>query len=448
MVGCARFARQAPPETNVKANQASAVAALEILNAAAETYESGFGTGYPPSLAVLGRSADGAVTADRAGLIDPILASGKKSGYTFTYRPGPVVNGCVEAYTVTARPVAYGKTGVWSFFTDQNGMIRQTEYDRDPTGNDQAVLGYGDQAGGTPASEAEAVRALRTINMAALTYASTYAVGFPPSLVVMGEGEGPASQEHAGLLAKDVANGTKSGYIFTYRPSPASGGGIWAYRVVARPKRYSETGTRSFSTDQTGVIRQTEEDREPIANDLAVGRRMMPGDLISEAIRDTGRAMGMTARGQQFTPKGEELIRQLATPPTDIRAGCGMTYNQERAVSTLRTVYTSVATYATMFNAGFPNSLAALGPSADDKTTPDRAGLVDSILASGKKSGYTFAYQPAPAVRGRVEAYTVVARPTQYGKTGVWSYFTDQTGTIRRTEYNREPTPHDPPVSP
>ena len=71
------------------ANQASAVGSLRTLSTANVTFSSTWGDGFAPSLAVLGGTA-GTTTAtcSAALLVDPVLAAGKKSGYTFTYTAG------------------------------------------------------------------------------------------------------------------------------------------------------------------------------------------------------------------------------------------------------------------------------------------------------------------------------------------------------------------------
>ena len=55
--------------------------------------------------------------------IDDTLASGRKSGYTFTYTPGEKVNGAIRSYTITAVPDQVGTTGQRRFFSDETGEI-------------------------------------------------------------------------------------------------------------------------------------------------------------------------------------------------------------------------------------------------------------------------------------------------------------------------------------
>jgi hypothetical protein len=56
--------------------------------------------------------------------IDPVIASGEKSGYRFTYVPKREGNGRIEAYEVFADPVSEGRTGTRHFFVDQSGIFR------------------------------------------------------------------------------------------------------------------------------------------------------------------------------------------------------------------------------------------------------------------------------------------------------------------------------------
>ncbi len=69
------------------------------------------------------------------------------------------------------------------------------------------------------------------------------------------------------------------------------------------------------------------------------------------------------------------------------------------------------------------------------------------MLASGAKRGYSFAYMPGPPDKaGHIETYTVVARPMQFGTSGISSFFSDQSGIIRKTDDDRPATAKDPPL--
>lgn len=108
----------------VAANEASAVGSLRTINTSAIAYNITYG-GFPPTLLALGGPASGTATFTSAELIDAVLASGTKSGYTFTYTTGSTdASGNVLQYTVTAAPVSVGLSGQRRFFTDQSGVIR------------------------------------------------------------------------------------------------------------------------------------------------------------------------------------------------------------------------------------------------------------------------------------------------------------------------------------
>jgi len=55
--------------------------------------------------------------------VDEDLATGTKSGYVYVIIVDNAGAGD-EAFTCTARPVTYGRTGVRSFFLDESGVIR------------------------------------------------------------------------------------------------------------------------------------------------------------------------------------------------------------------------------------------------------------------------------------------------------------------------------------
>ena len=120
------------------ANEASAVGSVRTLTTSNVTYNSTWGNGFAPSLAVLGGVAGGAATCDVALLIDNTLAStGQKSGYSVSYFVGSpnlaAAPGCANpggnTFAFTALPVNPGTTGQSSFCAAEDGVVR-----RDPLG--------------------------------------------------------------------------------------------------------------------------------------------------------------------------------------------------------------------------------------------------------------------------------------------------------------------------
>jgi len=109
--------------SRMAANEASAVGSLRTINTSAVTYSSTYpANGYPATLAALGTS--GAATSASADLVDSVLSSGTKSGYTFVFTPA--AGGALPStgYNVTGIPVTVGTSGQRGFYTDQSGVIR------------------------------------------------------------------------------------------------------------------------------------------------------------------------------------------------------------------------------------------------------------------------------------------------------------------------------------
>jgi hypothetical protein len=113
-------------QARMAANQASAVASLRSINRCEVAYSSTYNKGFSPSLRALGPPGGGNTSADAAGLTDEVLAGGRKSGYVFTYEPGPVdAEGRVTGYAVRADPVKPGNTGRYHYFSDETTVIRE-----------------------------------------------------------------------------------------------------------------------------------------------------------------------------------------------------------------------------------------------------------------------------------------------------------------------------------
>jgi type IV pilus assembly protein PilA len=105
------------------------------------------------------------------------------------------------------------------------------------------------------ANESSAAGSLRTINTAEVSYATTYpTVGFA-QLSSLGPSGNPCAPSSANGCFIDVflatsasASPGKDGYIFTVTPSTTT------YTSLADPAALNQTGTRSFCSDQSGVI--------------------------------------------------------------------------------------------------------------------------------------------------------------------------------------------------
>jgi hypothetical protein len=127
----------------------------------------------------------------------------------------------------------------------------------------------------SPPSEADqenAVGSLRSINTAEVFYYKQYKKGFSPTLVSLGvppDGTKPSASA-AGLLDNSLTSGKKNNYVFTYEAGrPAATGMISTYTVSARPAKW-QPGVQSFFTDQTAIIRGTNENRAATAGEPAL----------------------------------------------------------------------------------------------------------------------------------------------------------------------------------
>ena len=108
-----------------------------------------------------------------------------------------------------------------------------------------------------------------------------------------------------------------------------------------------------------------------------------------------------------------------------------MRANESGAVANLRTITTGQVVYSTTYGVGFSPDLPTLG---GNPVTPSAssAGLIDSVLSAGVKSGYIYTYTAGSQdANNNWQSFTVTADPITPGTTGDRHFFTDQTNVIR-----------------
>src|ERR1700680_161133 len=99
--------------SKMAANEASAVGSMRTMNTAAVTYSTTYGS-YPKGLTNLGPATP--ATSPSADLVDSVLASGTKSGYSFTWSAGTTdASGNYLNYAINAQPSTPGTTGTRYF---------------------------------------------------------------------------------------------------------------------------------------------------------------------------------------------------------------------------------------------------------------------------------------------------------------------------------------------
>ena len=103
--------------------------------------------------------------------------------------------------------------------------------------------------------------------------------------------------------------------------------------------------------------------------------------------------------------------------------------NEASAVGSIRTINTAEVTFASTYpDVGFTGTLANLSGTGTSATSTG-ALLIDSVLAGGTKSGYTFVLGGTSGTP--VVTYNVTAEPVNRGQTGQRGFFSDQSGVIR-----------------
>ena len=96
-------------QSKAAANEASSISAIRNIVTSHITYSATVGAGqYAANLAAL----------QAASLIDSVLGSGTKDGYSFASSGGSI------GFTITAEPLTAGSTGTRYFFSDESGVIR------------------------------------------------------------------------------------------------------------------------------------------------------------------------------------------------------------------------------------------------------------------------------------------------------------------------------------
>jgi len=100
--------------------------------------------------------------------------------------------------------------------------------------------------------------------------------------------------------------------------------------------------------------------------------------------------------------------------------------NEGSAINTVRTIISAEMLFATTMGGGRYGTLDKLS----------QGSLLDSVVGSATKDGYTFAISLGSADT----TYNVNARPVSYQSTGSRSFFGDETGMIRYTTANSPAT--------
>jgi prepilin-type N-terminal cleavage/methylation domain-containing protein len=115
------------------------------------------------------------------------------------------------------------------------------------------------------AQETAALKAIQTLNTTQVLYNSTFG-RFAASLTELGPPtSGAANASSADLISSDMASGEKQGYRFTLTGTPSG------YTITAVPIAFGSTGSRTFYSDQSLVVRENYGQEPATANSREVG---------------------------------------------------------------------------------------------------------------------------------------------------------------------------------
>jgi type IV pilus assembly protein PilA len=111
-------------KSKMAAHESSAISGMRTLVTAQITFAARSGSGnFAADLTEL----------EAANLIDSVMGSGTAEAYSFA------ISGSGVQFTVDARPLVYGSSGIRSFFTDESGAIRYTTADAAATASDPGL---------------------------------------------------------------------------------------------------------------------------------------------------------------------------------------------------------------------------------------------------------------------------------------------------------------------
>ncbi len=109
--------------SRISANESAAVAALRTVNSAEITYNSAYPTvGFASTLGALSGTSCAPPSSTGACLIDTVLATGQRSGYSFQLTN---VSGTpASTYNVIASPITYNYSGMHYYCSFADAVIR------------------------------------------------------------------------------------------------------------------------------------------------------------------------------------------------------------------------------------------------------------------------------------------------------------------------------------
>jgi len=234
-------------------NERFFIQALRTICGAQMTYQATTGYGNFGSLSQLAQ----------AGLINEALASGSIYGYNYVVSAQARTATTLTVFEIVAVPWLYRKTGVRSFFVETDSIIKGADKQgaaanrNDPTIEEEYIC-YS-----VTECEESAIRSLRMLHSAQMTYQATSGYGNYGSLCELGENN---------LIAKILAQGSRFGYYFVVLKRNGDAQKPASLEIRAIPHNYPITGRRSFFIGTEGVILGADRAGAPVNSDApAIG---------------------------------------------------------------------------------------------------------------------------------------------------------------------------------
>jgi hypothetical protein len=364
------------------------------------------GRGFPESLDELKSVEALRKSAEwHEGMLKSLAAS-----YQFAYRAGPKDSQVFSTtYSAEMTPLTPGEIARASFFIDETGILRWTPEPRAATPADPPWRQTVEAARKPSEKQAAEKKGNETVRdavqlgrvRAIVSCALAYSILHPERGLPRNEEElGPA-----GARCFSSAGFQNQGdYRLAYLPgAPDAQGRVNAFRVESSPVAYNTTGTISYLADESGKVRTTRENRPATSS-----------DSIAYA------------------------------PPRALREEIVAGF-ESQAVQWLHGLNDCISSYAQMRADGaLPAALPDLRPPNSECGSQE---IVQPEI--GKRWGYTVVYRSgAKDARGRIQSYTISARPLRFGETGKKSFYTDETGVVRGTSENRAAAARDPSTEP
>lgn len=239
---------------NIYFNEKRAIASLETIIGAQATFLSTHNASDYGSLAELYND----------NLIDAALASGEKHGYRFVLTVQNRTPNSPAAFQVVAVPRVYRRTGRRSFFLDsQSWLIRGADKQGAAATANDFLIAEHLTCDSESDCEAKAINVLRTLHSVEATFQATSDNGNYGSLCEL---------RAMSLIDELIATGNRNGYLFVVSTANRIGNQqSAAFQIIAIPRRYPQTGRRSFFVDEIGVIRGSDRNGAPAtANDQPI----------------------------------------------------------------------------------------------------------------------------------------------------------------------------------